>query len=154
MTASTLLQRSGLLADNRPRLLRFGCFDDVQRRRLAYPVLNIRKAWRAGQTDRIDHFGVQCVSVLRAQVAHRLDAQAADDGQEVVHARNFKERALVHELEKTIGADARFLGQALAIDSKRRAVQQLVRMPDAAGAKPRHVVVGDAAQVLERPVHD
>lgn len=79
-------------------------------------------------------------SVLGAQSLHRLDAQAADDWQLALHPRDLEHRALVRKLEQASGGDAGFPGEPLAIDSKRGAVQELVRVLDAARAQAANVV--------------
>ena len=76
------------------------------------------------------------VGILGAQRLHRIDAQPADDRQEVVHARDLEQRALVRELEQALGADAGFLGQPLAVDAERCAVEKLVGVLDPARAQP------------------
>ena len=96
---------------------------------------------------------MELMCVLGAQVLHRVDAEAADDGEVPLHPRDFEQRALVGELEQPVGADASPPGQSLAINSQRGAMQELVRVLDSARSQPSNIVVGDPAQVLERPIH-
>ncbi len=59
----------------------------------------------------------------------------------------------MRKLKQSLGADAGFPGEPLAIDAERGAVQQLVGVLDATRSQAPDVVVRDPAEVLERPVH-
>src|SRR5690348_5241900 len=134
-------------------LLRFRRLDDIERCRLADPVLDVRQARRAGEADGLEQPGVQHLRVLRPQVRHRVDAQSTYQRQPAVHARDLEQRALVDELEKTARAEPGSLRQTLAVDVERCAMKELVRVPDARRAQSADVVVGDSGQVLERAIH-
>ena len=60
----------------------------------------------------------------------------------------------MRELEQAVGADACALLQALTVDVERRAVKQLIRVPDADGPQSTDVVIGDSVEVLKSPVHE
>ncbi len=96
---------------------------------------------------------MQRLGVLRSKVGHRVDSQAPDERQPAVHPGDLEKRALVHELEEPVRRDPGPLRESLAVDVERRAVEQLVGVMDADGAKASNVGLGDAWQVLERPVH-
>ena len=131
--ATLVLLRDGSTDRLQWRLF-LGFFDDVQGCRLADPVLDIRQARGAGQTDRIGELCVQLHRILGAQRLHRLDAEAADYWQLALHARDLEQRALMRKLEQALRCDASFLREPLAVDSERGAVKELVGVLDAARA--------------------
>src|SRR6202171_2162101 len=83
---------------NRNRRRGFRLFYVVQCGRLADPVLNVGKARRAGEANRLHQLCVKGAGVLRAQVVHRVDAEPADDRKASLHARDLEQRALMSEL--------------------------------------------------------
>lgn len=86
MRAMQLIGAKMALSDNWNRPFRFELLDDIQRRSLADPVLNIAEARRAGEPDRLDELRVQSLRILRAQVFHRVDAEPPDQRNPAIHA--------------------------------------------------------------------